>query len=113
MLLVGRAAYSAFVWPGGTEYALIIEAGYDVLHFSVTKVASQLGVECLEPRSENYGAYFHFNCFRLLMKVYSSGLADSCANTARTVFQVEACFRIYIRDQRKRLGKVDMNGFIR
>ena len=111
VLEVRLAQDLARVRAGRAQKALVVHAGDDVLKLAVAVLFPHLRVEGLETRGKDDGADVDLLLLGLHRQVDRVLLADSLADAALLLLQVQAAL-VDVRDERDGLREVDMDRLI-
>ena len=111
MLLVRGAQDLPLVRTGGTQQALEVHAGDDVLEHAVAVIVARQRVVGFVARRQDDGADLDLDFFGLLAEVDGIVFTDGLADIAGLVLQEQAAV-VDVSDQRYRLCKVDVYGLV-
>ena len=111
MFSIGRTPDLSIVRSSGAQDPLEIQAGYHVWHDSIAEISPGFGIKHLVSGSKDDGPGLDFQPLRFLIEIDRVMFTDTLANRTLLILKIKAGFRVYIGNQRNRLGKIDMDGF--
>jgi hypothetical protein len=111
MLHIGRAQNLARVRTGRAEQAFVIHTRYDVCKFAVTIFFFDFRIVRFETGCEQNRADLDFFFLDRLIEINRFIFADRFADFTLLVFQIETTV-VNVRNERNRLGKINVNRFV-
>ena len=96
----------------GAQDAFKFQAGDHIWYAAIAIIAPGFWVKHLVSGSQDDGPGLDFKPLRFLIEIDRVMFADTLADRTFFILQIKAGFRVYIGNQRNRLGKIDMDGFV-